>query len=53
MEKLRGGRRRPVCAAVRKQAKIKASASGRGEIPDVKFCILYTIDRRLVNGDVG
>lgn len=53
MEKLRFGRRGRFALRFGKQAEIKASAAGRGEIPTLKFCILYTIDRVVVNGDVG
>jgi len=53
MEKLRFGRRDRFARRFGKQAEIKASAAGWGEIPTLKLCILYTIDRRLVNGDVG
>jgi hypothetical protein len=53
MEKLRFGRHDRFARRFGKQAEIKVSAAGWGEIPTLKLCILYTIDRRLVNGDVG
>jgi hypothetical protein len=53
MEKLRFGRRDRFARRFGKQAEIKASTAGRKQIPAAKLCILYTIDRRLVNGHVG
>jgi hypothetical protein len=53
MEKLRFDHRDRFALRFGKQAEIKASAVGRGRIPAMKYCILYTIDRRLVNADVG